>query len=116
MSKRIDTSGGVIQRANGTSAAGSGSVICDLLGDLAHRRRAVRDVALALVRVDRAAGEHPGAAHEARLRRALDHQHLEPLARRRAGRPPSPPAAGTVGTPLSLRIVPGSGPCAIRPA
>ena len=36
MSKRIVTSGGVIQRANGTSAAGSGSVIADLLLDLAH--------------------------------------------------------------------------------
>ena len=69
----------MIQRANGTSAGGSGSVIWTSSGDLAHRGGAVRRVALALVRVDRAAGEDPRAAHEARLRRALDHQHLEPV-------------------------------------
>ena len=80
MSKRIDTSGGVIQRANGTSAAGSVSVICVLLGDLADRRRAVGGIALALVRVDRAAGKDPRPAHELRLRRPLHEQDLQALA------------------------------------
>ena len=40
VSKRIETSGGVIQRENATSAPGSGSVIADLLEDLAHGRGA----------------------------------------------------------------------------
>ena len=50
-----------------------------LLGDLAHARGAVRGGALAVVGVDGAAGEHPGAAHEPLRRVALDQQHLEPL-------------------------------------
>ena len=40
----------------------------------------MRLVALALVGVDGAAGEDPRAAHEARLRVALDEQQLEPVA------------------------------------
>ena len=48
-------------------ARGRRRAIAGLLGELAHGRRAVGVVALALVRVDRAAGEDPDAAHEARL-------------------------------------------------
>ena len=77
MSKRTPTSAGVIQRENFTSASGSSSTIAGLLLQLADRRDAVGRVALALVGVDRAAGEDPHAAHEARLRRAPDEQHLE---------------------------------------
>ena len=51
-----------------------------LLVELAHRAHAVRLVALALVGVDGAAGEHPRAAHEPRLGVALDEQQLERVA------------------------------------
>ena len=79
MSKRVRTCGrgdparelheraGVLERDRG------------LLAQLADRRRAVGVVALALARVDRAAREHPDAAHEPRLGRALDEQHFERL-------------------------------------
>ena len=77
MSKRICTSAGVIQRENFTSAPGSSSSIPGLLVQLADRGRAVGVVAVALAGVDGAAREHPHAAHEARLRRAPDQQHLE---------------------------------------
>jgi rubredoxin len=50
-----------------------------LLLELAHRGGAMRDVALALVGVDRAAREDPRAAHEPRRRVALDQQYLERL-------------------------------------
>ena len=51
-----------------------------LLVQLAHRGSTVGLVAVALARVDGAPRKHPHAAHEARLRRAPDEQHLEPLA------------------------------------
>src|SRR3954451_8975860 len=51
-----------------------------LFGELADRRRAVGLVALALVRVDRAAGEDPDAGHKAGVGIALDEQDLEPVA------------------------------------
>ena len=51
-----------------------------LLGDLAHAGGTVRGIAHALAGVDRAAREHPGAAHEALGGVALDQQHLEALA------------------------------------
>ena len=57
-----------------------------LLLQLAHGRDAMGRVALALVGVDRAAGEDPHAAHEARVRRAPDEQDLERRRRRRAAR------------------------------
>ena len=79
MSKRIATTSGVIQREKRTSASGSGSAIARLLLHLAHARGAVRGVARALAGVDGAAGEHPGAAHEALRRVALDEQDLERL-------------------------------------
>ncbi len=77
VSKRIDTSGGVIQRRERDERGGIGQRDPDLLLDLADGGRAVGRVAGALVRVDGAAREHPGAAHEARLRGALGHQDLE---------------------------------------
>jgi rubredoxin len=63
-----------------------------LLLELAQRGGPVRLVALSLVAVDGAPGEHPDAAHEARRRVALDEQQLERLARAaqehdRRGRP-----------------------------
>ena len=79
MSKRIFTCAGVIHRENGTSASGSAQRQPGLLGHLADRRRPQRRVPLALVAVDGAPGKHPGAAHEARLRVALDEQQLQPL-------------------------------------
>src|ERR1039458_6225593 len=50
-----------------------------LLVQLADCRGPVGPVALALARVDRAAGKHPHAAHEACVWRAPDEQHLEAL-------------------------------------
>jgi hypothetical protein len=52
-----------------------------LLSDLAHRRGAMRAVALTLVGVHRAAREHPRAGHEARGGIAAQQQHFQ---RRRA--------------------------------
>src|SRR4051812_32115116 len=48
-----------------------------LLVELADGAHPVCLVALALVRIDRATGEHPGAAHEARRGIALDQEELE---------------------------------------
>ena len=70
----------MIQRENFTSAPGSSSEIAGLLAKLPDRGDAMRLVAVALMRVDRSAGKHPYATHEARLRRAPDEQHLELLA------------------------------------
>jgi hypothetical protein len=87
----------------------------------------VREVALALVGVHGAAGEHPSAAHEALRRVALDEQHLERLralaqedhGRRLPGRGggTSPAVAGelvegdgTLGHPPRLADDPGPGP------
>ena len=81
MSKRIFTCVGVIQREKGTSASGSAIAMPASSATSRTRGRAQRRLALAVLRVDRAAGEDPRAAHEARRRVALDEQHLE---RRRA--------------------------------
>ena len=74
MSNRILTCGGVIQREKRTSAAGSGSSMPASSRDLAHAGRA-----MVLAGVDRAAREHPGAAHEARRGVAPHEQDLEAL-------------------------------------
>ena len=77
MSKRICTCGGRDPARELHERGGSSSVDRRLLAQLADRRGAVGLVAVALAGVDGAAGEHPHAAHEARLRRAPDEQHLE---------------------------------------
>ena len=79
MSKRIATSRGVIQREKRDERAGSGSAIA--ASSSTSRTPAARCAASPSPScgVDRAAREHPGAAHEALRRVALDEQHLEPL-------------------------------------
>jgi rubredoxin len=93
VSKRIFTSAGVIQRLTGVEAdlhlgrrdpaaerherGRVGQDDARLLLELAHRRGAQGGVALALGAIHRAAGEHPHAAHEARVGVALDEQQLE---------------------------------------
>src|SRR5436190_10128032 len=57
--------------------AGVGEGDAGLLLKLAHRRDAMRRVALALARIDGAAGEDPDPAHEARVGRPPDQQDLE---------------------------------------
>ena len=69
-----------------------------LLGKLAHRRRSVG--AIAVVVVDRAAGEHPHAAHEPRLLGAPDEQHSQPVSS-----PPRP--AGSPSQPGEGAALPG---------
>ena len=78
VSKRIFTSSGVIQRENGTSSMSAAESDSGLLLELADGRGGVVGV---LAGVIRAAREHPGAAHEALLRVALDEQDLGSLGR-----------------------------------
>ena len=59
MSKRMAIWRGVIHCENFTSVLGSDAGDPGLLLELADRRQPVRGVALALVRVDGAAGEDP---------------------------------------------------------
>ena len=77
MSKRTTTSAGVIQRENFTSAPGSATTMP--ASSSSSRTAATRCAASPSpsLGVDRAAGEDPHAAHEARVRRALDEQDLE---------------------------------------
>ena len=77
MSKRILTWAGVIQCEKRDERAGSSTVMAASSWSSRTAASAVRGVALALAGVDRAAREHPHAAHEARLRGALHEQHLE---------------------------------------
>ena len=77
MSKRIATWRGVIHCENFDERRRVDAGDAGLLLELADGGEPVRRVALALVRVDRAAGEDPDAAHEARLRRAPHEQQLE---------------------------------------
>ena len=67
----------MIQRENAISLPGVADRDPGLLLELADRGGAERAVAVPLVAVDRPAGEHPGAAHEAGVRVALDEQDLE---------------------------------------
>ena len=79
MSKRIFTSGGVIQRANGTSASGSGSAMPP--PPATSRTPAAR--CAASPSPSSASTAPPGNTHAPPMNRAfgvaLDEQHLEPL-------------------------------------
>ena len=79
MSKRIETSGGVIQRANATSAAGSGSVIAT--SSKTSRTAAARCATSPSPSC--ASTAPPGKTHAPPMNRAfvraLHHQHLEAL-------------------------------------
>ena len=100
MSKRIFTSAGVIQRENLTSASGSSSSIAASSCSSRIAAAPVGRVAVALLGVHGAAREHPDAAHEARLGRALDEQQLERLAAAAQQDHASRPAAARAGGPV----------------
>ncbi len=115
MSKRIVTSGGVIQRANGDERGRVRQRDLDLLFDLAHGRRAMRPSPSPSC----ASTAPPGKTQAPPMNRAFGVRWTISTSRRSA--PPRRTTTvaacrGAVGSPLSLRIVPGSGPCVIRSA